>query len=138
MKIFATQEDAPWGLARLSNTEPGSTTYTYDESAGAGTCAYVVDTGVDATHPVSFTVLYSTTRRLTMSCLQEFGGRATFAANFADDDDTDGNGHGTHVSGTIGSETYGVAKKTSIYGVKVLDSDGSGTKYAPLNTNICG
>lgn len=40
---------------------------------------------------------------------------------------TDGNGHGTHVSGTIGSATWGVAKATKIYGVKVLDSSGSGT-----------
>ena len=42
--ISATQENADWGLARLSSTEPGTTTYTYDDTAGAGTCAYVVDT----------------------------------------------------------------------------------------------
>lgn len=44
--------DAPWGLARLSSSSPGGTTYTYDASGGAGTCAYVVDTGIDVTHPV--------------------------------------------------------------------------------------
>ncbi|CAJ2506316.1 Uu.00g004460.m01.CDS01 [Anthostomella pinea] len=103
-----TQEDADWGLARLSNTEPGSTTYTYDESAGEGTCAYIVDTGIDVTHP-------------------DFEGRATFLDNEVDTDDTDGHGHGTHVAGTIGSLTYGVAKKTSLFAVKVLNASGSGS-----------
>ncbi|UNI24386.1 hypothetical protein JDV02_010136 [Purpureocillium takamizusanense] len=106
--ISATQQNADWGLARLSSPKPGTTDYTYDDSAGEGTCAYVIDTGVDATHP-------------------DFEGRAKFLANFVDQDNTDGNGHGTHVSGTIGSKTYGVAKKTSIFGVKVLDAGGSGT-----------
>lgn len=60
---------------------------------------------------------------------KEFEGRAKFLKNFSGDgQDSDGNGHGTHVSGTIGSKTYGVAKKTSIYGVKVLDAQGSGSK----------
>lgn len=108
VKAYATQENADWGLARLSNTSPDSSTYTYDDSAGEGVCAYVVDTGIDVTHP-------------------EFEGRATFASNQVDDDDTDGNGHGTHVAGTIGSKTYGVAKKVALYAVKVLGADGSGT-----------
>ncbi|GAP89626.1 putative serine protease precursor [Rosellinia necatrix] len=108
VKAYATQEGADWGLARLSNTSPGSSTYTYDDSAGEGVCAYVVDTGIDVTHP-------------------EFEGRATFASNQVDDDDTDGNGHGTHVAGTIGSKTFGVAKKVALYAVKVLGADGSGT-----------
>ncbi len=110
VQASATQTNADWGLARLSNTSPSSTTYTYDDSAGEGVCAYVVDTGIDVTHP-------------------DFEGRATFVSNQVDDDDTDGNGHGTHVAGTIGSATYGVAKKVSLYAVKVLDADGSGTKY---------
>jgi subtilisin family serine protease len=105
---YATQEGAPWGLARLSNTEPGSTTYTYDDTAGEGTCAYVVDTGIDVEHP-------------------DFGGRAQWLANFADESDSDGQGHGTHVAGTIGSDTYGVAKRTQLFAVKVLDNSGSGT-----------
>ncbi|KAI9897998.1 hypothetical protein N3K66_006358 [Trichothecium roseum] len=108
VRISATQDDAPWGLARISSQEPGTSSYSYDESAGEGTCAYVVDTGVDISHP-------------------EFEGRATFAANFVDDNDADGQGHGTHVAGTIGGITYGVAKKTSIFAVKVLGDDGSGT-----------
>lgn len=61
--------------------------------------------------------------------LQDFGGRAEFLANYADNSDSDGNGHGTHVAGTMGGSTYGVAKKTSLYAVKVLDANGSGTKY---------
>ena len=61
--------------------------------------------------------------------LQQFGGRATWLANYAGDgQNSDGNGHGTHVAGTIGGSTYGVAKKTSLFAVKVLDSSGSGTK----------
>lgn len=59
---------------------------------------------------------------------QQFGGRATFLANYAGDgSNTDGNGHGTHVAGTIGGTTYGVAKQTRLYAVKVLDASGSGT-----------
>lgn len=58
----------------------------------------------------------------------EFGGRATFGYNaVAGSSNTDGNGHGTHVSGTIGGTTYGVAKKVSLVAVKVLGDDGSGT-----------
>ncbi|VUC37993.1 unnamed protein product [Clonostachys rosea] len=106
--ISATQTGAPWGIARLSNTNSGSTTYTYDDSAGDGTCAFVIDTGIYTSH-------------------SDFGGRASFAANYVDSSSTDGNGHGTHVAGTIGGTTYGVAKKTKLYAVKVLDSSGSGT-----------
>ncbi|EMR63944.1 putative subtilisin-like serine protease pr1a protein [Eutypa lata UCREL1] len=107
VRVSATsQSNAPWGLARLSNTEPGSTTYTYDESAGEGTCAFVIDTGIDTTHP-----------------LENFSG---------DGEDTDGAFHGTHVAGTIGSAAYGVAKKTSLFAVKVLDSQGQGTNSGVL------
>ncbi|RYO81778.1 hypothetical protein DL766_004639 [Monosporascus sp. MC13-8B] len=108
VKAFATQENATWGLARLSNTKPGSTTYTYDDSAGEGTCAYVIDTGIDVDHP-------------------DFEGRAEWLENFADQSNADGQGHGTHVAGTIGSATYGVAKKTKLFAVKVLDDSGQGT-----------
>ncbi|QUC22816.1 uncharacterized protein UV8b_07057 [Ustilaginoidea virens] len=114
MRISTTQSNADWGLARLSSETAGSTSYIYDDSAGAGTCAFVIDTGVQADHP-------------------DFEGRAKFLKNFAGDGkDTDGNGHGTHVCGTIGSKTYGVAKKTKIYGVKVLDSNGSGSNSAVI------
>lgn len=86
----------------------------YDESAGQGTCSYVIDTGIFTGHP-------------------DFGGRATFLKNFAGDNlDADGNGHGTHVAGTIGSNTYGVAKKTSLFAVKVLNSNGTGENSGVL------
>ncbi|CAO2655571.1 Nn.00g043740.m01.CDS01 [Neocucurbitaria sp. VM-36] len=108
-KAYVTQSSSTWGLGRISHVARGSTSYTYDDSAGANTCSYVIDTGISTTHP-------------------EFEGRATFLANFAGDgSNTDGNGHGTHVAGTIGSKTYGVAKKTKLYAVKVLDASGSGT-----------
>lgn len=47
------QSGAPWGLVRISSKSTGGSTYKYDSSAGAGTCAYVVDTGIEDTHPVS-------------------------------------------------------------------------------------
>jgi subtilisin family serine protease len=104
---YITQYDAPWGLGRIAHRENNNTDYIYHKSAGEGTCSYVVDTGVYAEHP-------------------EFEGRAELIKSFVTDANTDDNGHGTHVSGTIGSKSYGVAKKTKIFGVKVLDSGGSG------------
>ncbi|KAH7309985.1 subtilase [Rhexocercosporidium sp. MPI-PUGE-AT-0058] len=105
---LTTQSNAPWGLGHISHRAKGSTDYIYDTSAGAGTYAYIIDTGIYTAHT-------------------EFEGRATFGANFAGDgQDTDGNGHGTHVAGTIGSRAYGVAKKANLIGVKVLDASGSG------------
>ncbi|KAI1451337.1 subtilisin-like protein [Annulohypoxylon moriforme] len=107
INAYTTQSGAPWGISRMSH-KTGTSSYVYDSSAGTGTCAYVIDTGIYTQHT-------------------EFEGRATFAANYVDSSDTDGNGHGTHVAGTIGSKTYGVAKKTQLYAVKVLDASGSGT-----------
>ncbi|ORZ37262.1 peptidase S8/S53 domain-containing protein [Catenaria anguillulae PL171] len=112
VKAFATQPNPEaWGLARISQRElkvPAN--YNYPDSAGEGATVYVIDTGVMVDHP-------------------EFdGGRATWGKTFcegcADEDD---NGHGTHCAGTIGSKTYGVAKKVKIVGVKVLDGQGSGS-----------
>ncbi|KAI0018218.1 proteinase T-like protein [Xylariomycetidae sp. FL0641] len=102
---YVSERGSTWGLGRISHDAP-STTYVYDSSAGEGTCAYVIDTGVYVDHP-------------------EFEGRATFLQSFIGGEE-DGNGHGTHVAGTIGSKTYGVAKQTSIYAVKVLSSSGIG------------
>ncbi|EUC31046.1 hypothetical protein COCCADRAFT_38791 [Bipolaris zeicola 26-R-13] len=103
------QLNATWGISRISHTKPSEATYLYDSSVGEGTCAYVIDTGVDITHP-------------------EFQGRAFFLADLTHEGNfIDGYGHGTHVAGTIGSATWGVAKKTAIFAVRVLDSNGSGT-----------
>ncbi|KAF3033452.1 subtilisin-like serine protease [Didymella heteroderae] len=109
-KRTLTGQSAPsWGLGRISNLNSANFAYTYDDSAGAGTCSYVIDTGIYTAHP-------------------DFGGRATFLANFAGDgSNNDGHGHGTHVAGTLGSKTYGVAKKTKLYAVKVLSNTGVGT-----------
>ncbi|KAK9434760.1 subtilisin-like protease PR1B [Metarhizium brunneum] len=104
---FVEQKNAPWNLARISHRQRGSTSYVYDDSAGEGTCSYIIDTGIDATHP-------------------QFGGRAQNIKSFVNTA-TDGNGHGTHLAGVIGSVIYGVAKKTKLYGVKCLDDQGSGT-----------
>ncbi|KAK0650401.1 Cuticle-degrading protease [Lasiodiplodia hormozganensis] len=103
-----TQSNAPWGLGRISHRETGSTEYVYDESAGEDTCSFIIDTGIYVDHP-------------------EFEGRATFLEDFSGENKKeDGNGHGTHVAGTVGSKSYGVAKKTSLFAVKVLGADGSG------------
>ncbi|KAI0416962.1 peptidase S8/S53 domain-containing protein [Xylaria grammica] len=108
INAYVTQSSSTWGLARISHKSRTATGYVYDSTAGTGTCAYIVDTGIYTAH-------------------SEFEGRATWLANYADSSNSDGNGHGTHVAGTVGSKTYGVAKATKLYAVKVLDSSGSGS-----------
>lgn len=110
---FDTQNGAPWGLSRISHREPLSlgsfNKYLYDNDAGEGVTSYVIDTGVNIEH-------------------KEFDGRAVWGSTIpSGDQDIDGNGHGTHCAGTIGSKNYGVAKKADIVAVKVLRSNGSGT-----------
>ncbi|MFE2022882.1 S8 family peptidase [Streptomyces sp. NPDC059499] len=110
--INATQDNPPsWGLDRIDQAETaGDGAYTYPDAAGEGVTAYVIDTGVRVTHT-------------------DFEGRATsgFDAVDNDDDANDGNGHGTHVAGTIAGAAHGVAKKAKIVAVRVLDDAGSGT-----------
>ncbi|KAB5584869.1 serine protease [Coniochaeta sp. 2T2.1] len=108
-----TQQQATSGLARLSHAEAGQSGYVFDSTAGAGITAFVVDTGIRTSH-------------------SEFGGRATFGANFVNDVDTDENGHGSHVAGTIGGKTFGVAKNVKLVAVKVLDADGAGSNAGVL------
>lgn|GEM_PF-385050 len=105
----AVQSGPPWGLDRIDQRDlPLDSTFSY-VSSGDGVHVYVIDTGIRTTH-------------------DEFGGRASYAYDVVDDgwngDDCDG--HGTHVAGTIGGSTYGVAKAVSLYSVRVLDCDGSG------------
>ncbi|MEU1664418.1 S8 family serine peptidase [Streptomyces sparsogenes] len=110
--IDATQDNPPsWGLDRIDQADTaGDKKYTYPDGAGEGVTAYVIDTGVRISH-------------------KDFGGRATsgFDAIDNDDDADDGNGHGTHVAGTIAGTEHGVAKKAKIVAVRVLDDQGSGT-----------
>lgn len=110
--IDATQDNPPsWGLDRIDQAETaGDSKYTYPDSAGEGATAYVIDTGVRISH-------------------KDFGGRASYGFDAVDNDDSadDGNGHGTHVAGTIAGEAHGVAKKAKIVAVRVLDDQGSGT-----------
>jgi subtilisin family serine protease len=141
INAYVTQNDPPWGLSRISHRRPGTPEYVYDDSAGQGTCSYVVDTGVDDRHPVRYTVPLSLPLIFTLPSLvallankfqphKEFSGRAKQIASFIDGQYTDNNGHGTHCAGTVGSNTYGVAKKTLIYGIKVLDGQGRGSYSA--------
>lgn len=120
------QANAPWGLARISHRDPGSSEYIYDGSAAAGTCAYVLDSGVDAGHPVRLHMSPHLLATQDLTCKQEFQGRASQLVSFVAGSNKDDNGHGTHVAGTIGSRTYGVAKAIKILGVKVLAANGQG------------
>ncbi|MCM1947544.1 MULTISPECIES: S8 family peptidase [Streptomyces] len=110
--ISETQEKPPsWGLDRIDQAETAADEkYTYPDAGGEGVTAYVIDTGVRISH-------------------QDFGGRASHGFDAVDNDDTadDGNGHGTHVAGTVAGTAHGVAKKAKIVAVRVLDDNGSGT-----------
>jgi Subtilisin-like serine proteases len=105
-----TQSGATWGLDRIDQrTLPLSGTYTYG-STGSGVTAYIIDTGIEISHP-------------------DFGGRASIGVDEIGDgrNGIDCNGHGTHVSGTVGGSTWGVAKAVTLVAVRVLDCSGSGT-----------
>ncbi|MFE7326413.1 S8 family serine peptidase [Streptomyces sp. NPDC057565] len=110
--VSGTQPSPPsWGLDRIDQkTLPLNQSYTYPDKAGEGVTAYIIDTGVRITH-------------------SDFGGRASYGYDAIDNDNTaqDGNGHGTHVAGTVAGSAYGVAKKAKIVAVRVLNNSGSGT-----------
>ncbi|WP_329109674.1 S8 family peptidase [Micromonospora sp. NBC_01699] len=108
--IDVAQTPATWGIDRVDQRNlPLDNTYNYDQT-GTGVTAYVIDTGIRSTHA-------------------EFGGRVFPGYTAVSDGNgvNDCNGHGTHVAGTIGSTTYGVAKAVRLVPVRVLDCFGSGT-----------
>ena len=106
LAITESQSDATWGLDRINQAAlPLDGVFSY-QASGSDVTAYVIDTGVQASHP-------------------EFGGRVQ--AGYGEYAQTDCQGHGTHVAGTVGSSTYGVAKSVQIVPVQVLDCSGSGS-----------
>jgi subtilisin family serine protease len=105
----ATQTGATWGLDRIDQRAlPLNGTYSYT-STGSGVTAYIIDTGIRFSHA-------------------EFGGRAVSGYDAVDGGTADDcNGHGTHVAGTVGGSSYGVAKSVALVAVRVLDCGGSGS-----------
>jgi subtilisin family serine protease len=108
MEIVVTQSPVTWGLDRIDQRDrPLSNSYTYT-STGSGVNAYIIDTGIRVTHT-------------------QFGSRASVAYDAIGGNGIDCHGHGTHVAGTVGGSTYGVAKAVRLYAVRVLNCSGSGS-----------
>ncbi|NUS49771.1 MAG: S8 family peptidase [Nocardioidaceae bacterium] len=110
ISIAGTQSPTPsWGLDRIDQKAlPLNNSYTYADD-GAGVKAYIVDTGINFAHT-------------------DFGGRAISGINIlaVGSPATDCNGHGTHVAGTVGGSSYGVAKRVTLVGVRVINCTGAG------------
>lgn len=108
--VSTTQSNATWGLDRVDQQSlPLNSTYTY-KTTGSTVDAYIFDTGIRPDHV-------------------EFSGRVVsgYFDPFIATSTNDGDGHGTHVAGTVGGTKYGIAKAINLIAVKVLDDNGSGT-----------
>ncbi len=108
--VDTTQTGATWGLDRIDQrNRPLNGTFIYNRT-GTGVKVYIIDTGIRIAH-------------------NQFGGRATDGYDAVDGSlpAADCNGHGTHVAGTVGGSTYGVAKGVQLYAVRVLNCSGSGS-----------
>jgi aqualysin 1 len=115
--LSATQTNATWGLDRIDQRDrPLSGTYTYNWT-GSGVRAYVIDTGIRTSHT-------------------QFGGRASNVYDVSGGNGQDCNGHGTHVAGTIGGSTYGVAKSSLPRGVKVFSGCTSSTSTSNIIAGV--
>ena len=110
------QINPPWGLDRIDQRDVlRDSRYSYNET-GAGVSAYIIDTGILPTH-------------------SDFGGRvgSGFTAISDSYGSGDCHGHGSHVAGTVGGSTYGVAKAVSLIPVRVLSCSGSGATSGVIN-----
>lgn len=118
--IVDTQFNPPWGLDRIDQVSTSLNGQYVFNATGSGVTAYVIDTGIRSTHV-------------------EFGGRASIAADFVGSEfcnspgNNDCNSHGTHVAGTIGGATFGVAKGVTIRSIKVCNSGGACAVSATVN-----
>ncbi|PHH71110.1 hypothetical protein CDD82_6731 [Ophiocordyceps australis] len=108
------QPKAPSSLKRISHAKGDTGDFLFDAAAGSDTTVYIVDTGIRTTH-------------------EQFEDRAIMGASFVKGADTDDNGHGSHVAGTVGGRDVGVAKNAQLVGVKVLNAKGAGANSAILS-----
>ncbi|TQL69574.1 subtilisin family serine protease [Nocardioides albertanoniae] len=108
VKASGDQANPTWGIDRIDQRNlPLNSNYHYDYT-GSGVKAYIIDTGIRSAHA-------------------EFGGRVISGYTAIGSSTEDENGHGTHVAGTVGGSTYGVAKSVTLVPVRVLDASGSGS-----------
>jgi subtilisin family serine protease len=106
-----SEESVPWHLNSVTNNhwQNFSTSGSCHKNKDVTIHTYVVDTGIDVSHP-------------------QFEGRAKWLANFAEDgDDTDCQSHGTHCAGLVGSKSYGACRDAKLFAIKVLNCQGSGS-----------
>jgi len=108
-QVASPQNQATWGLDRIDQADRPLDTQYYFNNSGAGVNAFVIDTGIRADH-----VEFSSRLKPGYNAIADANGT------------NDCNGHGTHVAGTVGGTTWGVAKGVSLIPVRVLDCAGSG------------